>query len=105
MVSRFFTGRRALVSFERTLESPGDTYDSVFWFRPPFGPYPPELHETFPIGQSELPDWDSEMVRTGCKGIRALLMANPGCDLTVRCQPGWVSVVRQEIQGVTIDEY
>jgi len=105
LISRFFTGRRALVSFERTSGSFGEPYDSVFWFRPPFGPYPPELHETFPIGQSELPDWDDDMVRAGCKGIRALITSNPECDLTVRCGPEWVPVVRQEIQGVTIDGY
>ncbi|HVP95274.1 MAG TPA: tRNA guanosine(15) transglycosylase TgtA [Methanoregulaceae archaeon] len=103
MISRFFTGRRALVSFERKPGYPEGQFDSVFWFRPPFGPYPPELKETFPIGQSELPDWDDKMVRTGCKGIRALILANPACHLTIRCGPEWVSLVRQELPGVIID--
>jgi 7-cyano-7-deazaguanine tRNA-ribosyltransferase len=103
MIPRFYTGGKALVLFDRPAGDFEGQFDAVFWFRPPFGPYPPELKETFPIGQSELPDWDGEMVRTGCRGIRTLLIANPGCDLTVRCGTEWVSIVQQELPEVTID--
>ena len=103
LIPRFAAGRHVLVSFDRTTGDQGIQFDTVFWFRPPFGPYPPGLKETFPIGQSELPDWDDEMVRTGCRGIRALLRSNPDCDVTVRCGPEWESLVHQELPEVRID--
>jgi 7-cyano-7-deazaguanine tRNA-ribosyltransferase len=103
MIPRFSPGRKALILFDRPAGESEGLFNAVFWFRPPFGPYPPGLKETFPIGQSELPDWDGEMVRTGCKGIRALLLANPDCDITVRCGPEWVPLVHQELPEVTID--
>ncbi|MDD1720339.1 MAG: tRNA guanosine(15) transglycosylase TgtA, partial [Methanoregulaceae archaeon] len=101
MIGRFSVTGRVLVSFDGTVP-PG--YDTVFWFKPPFGPYPPELCETFPIGQSELPDWDAPMVRSGCAGIRALSEANPGTGITVRCGKEWRDLVTAEVPGVEIDE-
>ncbi len=81
---------RVLVSFENRPE-PG--YDHCLGFRPPFGPYPPGLAETFPIGQCEVPSWDEAMVRTGCEGLAALSQANPGAAFSVRCEARWAPLV------------
>ncbi|HMA05121.1 MAG TPA: tRNA guanosine(15) transglycosylase TgtA [Methanomicrobiales archaeon] len=77
-------------------------YDTAFLFRPPFGPYPQELGETFPIGQSEIPSWDREMVARGCAGIRALLKDHEGIHLTVLTQPEWGDLVKGEVPGAEV---
>jgi 7-cyano-7-deazaguanine tRNA-ribosyltransferase len=71
-------------------------------FKPPFGPYPKELKETFPIGQSEIPDWDEAMVRQGCKGIRTLIQNHPGNRFVVACNARWIQIAREELPGVEV---
>ena len=104
MIARFSVGPRVLVTFDRVPAGGVPEYDTVLLFRPPFGPYPVELKETFPIGQCELPEWDEEMVVTGCRGIRALIDANPGIAVTVRCGPEWGSIVGRELPEVRIEQ-
>ena len=100
MVTRFETGNKALITFDQKMHS---GYDAVFFFKPPFGPYPPELSESFPIGQSEIPDWDRDMVRSGCIGIDRLAKANPGSQIVVRCRSCWVDIVTSTAPGVEVD--
>jgi len=104
MIARFSVGPRVLVTFDRVPAGGVPEYDTVLLFRPPFGPYPVELKETFPIGQCELPEWDEQMVVTGCRGIRALIDANPGIAVTVRCGPEWGSIVGRELPEVRIEQ-
>jgi len=99
VIPRIPIGERVLVSFDGKAV-PG--FDTVLNFKPPFGPYPVELAETFPIGQSEIPDWDDDMVRSGCAGIRALMAANPGSQLAVRCSDAWAPLVLEEVPGVEV---
>jgi 7-cyano-7-deazaguanine tRNA-ribosyltransferase len=94
LAGRLPAGGRILVSLSGKVP-PG--YDTVFLFKPPFGPYPAELAETFPIGQSEIPSWDRDMVMSGCAGIRALVKSHPGVSLTILCQPEWGDLVRGEL--------
>lgn len=89
-LARFALEGRVLVSFENRPE-PG--YDRCLGFRPPFGPYPPGLAETFPIGQCEVPSWDEAMVRAGCAGLAALARANPDAAFSVRCGARWAPLV------------
>ncbi len=98
-LARFDLAGRALVSFQGRPE-PG--YDHCLGFRPPFGPYPPGLAETFPIGPCEIPSWDEAMVRTGCGGLLALARANPDAVFTVRCDTRWVQVVADAVPGVQV---
>jgi 7-cyano-7-deazaguanine tRNA-ribosyltransferase len=72
-------------------------YDDVLLFRPPFGPYPPELKETFPIGQSEIPAWDAAMVRQGCRGIRLLAETHSGCRIQVAGLGDWSAIFCEEV--------
>ena len=69
MLARLRLGENVLVACDNGVR---EGYDTVLYFKPPFGPYPPDLKETFPIGQSEIPEWDAAMVRQGCRGIRML---------------------------------
>jgi len=77
-------------------------YDTVLFFKPPFGPYHPALSETFPIGQSEIPDWDGAMVRQGCRGIVRLISENPGCHFTVYARPEWHEMICRELPGIEV---
>jgi 7-cyano-7-deazaguanine tRNA-ribosyltransferase len=77
-------------------------FDTVLLFKPPFGPYPPELAETFPVGQSEIPSWDRDMVAAGCAGIRAMMESHPGVPFTILCQPEWAELVRTELPAAEV---
>jgi 7-cyano-7-deazaguanine tRNA-ribosyltransferase len=99
LVRRIPVRGRVLVTFTGRVP-PG--FDTVFFFRPPFGPYPPDLSETFPIGQSEIPLWDREMVSRGCAGIRGIIEEHGGMDLTILCQDPWGDLVRGKIPGAEV---
>jgi 7-cyano-7-deazaguanine tRNA-ribosyltransferase len=77
-------------------------YDTVLLFRPPFGPYHPDMKETFPIGQSEIPDWDEEMVIQGCAGIRRLVDTHADSCFTIYCSSAWHPVVARELPGLEV---
>ena len=94
MLSRLSLGKNVLVDFDGGTH---EGFDDILLFKPPFGPYPTELKETFPVGQSEIPEWDDAMVRRGCKGITALSDSHPGSTIFVRCSERWKSLVAQEI--------
>jgi 7-cyano-7-deazaguanine tRNA-ribosyltransferase len=94
MLSRLRLGKNVLIDFD---SGNADGFDDVLLFKPPFGPYLKELKETFPIGQSEIPEWDEAMVRRGCKGIVSLSDSHPGSTVFIRCSERWKSVVLQEI--------
>ena len=99
LVKRVPVKGRALVTFSGRVE-PG--YGTVFFFRPPFGPYPPELAETFPVGQSEIPSWDREMVARGCEGICALMEGHPGVPFAISCQPEWRDLAERLVPGAEV---
>jgi 7-cyano-7-deazaguanine tRNA-ribosyltransferase len=77
-------------------------FDQVLFFKPPFGPYPPGLAETFPIGQSEIPDWDDEMVVWGCRGILRLVETHPGSRITISCKERWRKIVEAGVPGAEV---
>lgn len=105
LVGRLSAGESALISFSRHIKKrQTEGYDTVFYFKPPFGPYPHELTETFPIGQSEIPDFDEAMVRTGCMGIQRLIEKNPGTRFTVRCRPVWRDLVLRMLPTVEVQD-
>ncbi|MDK2890027.1 MAG: 7-cyano-7-deazaguanine tRNA-ribosyltransferase [Methanoculleus sp.] len=99
VIPRISLGDRVLVSFDGR-EVPG--FDTVLNFKPPFGPYPVELAETFPVGQSEVPEWDDDMVRSGCAGIRTLMEAHPESRFAVLCGEEWVPLVLEEVPDAEV---
>ena len=93
-LSRLRLGKEVLIAFD------GDSreeFSDMLLFKPPFGPYPKELKETFPIGQSEIPEWDDAMVRQGCRGIQALVESHPETRVVVSCSKRWETILRQEV--------
>ena len=99
MLSRLRIEDTVLVSFDG---KEGEGFKETLLFRPPFGPYPRELRETFPVGPSEVPEWDDAMVRQGCRGIRSLCETHPDSRIAVSCKVRWGPVVRQELGAIEV---
>ncbi len=98
MVPRFSVENAIHISLS---DEKGPDGATTFMFKPPFGPYPPHgLKETFPIGQSEIPEWDDVMVRSGCKGIIQLIHANPGIPVTIHTGEKWKAVITDALKDV-----
>jgi 7-cyano-7-deazaguanine tRNA-ribosyltransferase len=93
-LARLRLGKNVLVVIDGRAQ---DGYDDTLSFRPPFGPYPAELRETFPIGPCEVPEWDAAMVRQGCRGIRALAESHPESRIVIAAGPAWAGVIREEL--------
>lgn len=72
-------------------------YDDVLFFKPPFGPYPVELKETFPIGPSEIPPWNVAMIRQGCRGIRMLAESHKESKIMVTGLGSWNKIFWEEV--------
>ena len=54
-----------------------DEYDHIFLMKAPFGPYPVELKETYPVGQSESPkDMDYKAKTMALKNVLKLIKDN-----------------------------
>ncbi|MHC1626223.1 MAG: tRNA guanosine(15) transglycosylase TgtA [Methanoculleaceae archaeon] len=102
LLSRVDAGRRVLIAFDGRKSAPG--FDTVLSFKPPFGPYPPALGETFPVGQAEIPVWDDDLVRAGCEGIREFARVHPQSSLYVAPGPVWSELVRREIPDIEVIE-
>ncbi|MGD0534265.1 MAG: tRNA guanosine(15) transglycosylase TgtA [Methanoregula sp.] len=95
MLARLRLGKNVLVACDNGMRK---GYDDVLYFKPPFGPYPPELKETFPIGQSEIPEWDAAMVRQGCRGIRQLAESHKKSRIQVTgLHAEWKNIFAEEI--------
>ena len=77
-------------------------YDDVLLFQPPFGPCPSVLSASYPIGQSEIPDWDDAMVRQGCKGMQALIASHPESRIAVAGLQRWRKILQEEC-GETLE--
>jgi 7-cyano-7-deazaguanine tRNA-ribosyltransferase len=97
MIPRFSVGDAIHISLS---DEDGPAGATSFRFKPPFGPYFPELAETFPIGQSEIPEWDEEMVRCGCRGIIELIQANPDILVTINAGVRWKPVIADALQSM-----
>ncbi|MFA5221849.1 MAG: tRNA guanosine(15) transglycosylase TgtA [Methanoregula sp.] len=93
MLARLRLGETVLIASDGGIR---DGYDTVLLFKPPFGPYPAELGETFPIGQSETPEWDETLVRQGCRGINALMASHPDSRFFLSGFQHWTDILRQE---------
>lgn len=98
-LSRLILGEKVLVAFDGGVQ---DGFDDTLFFKPPFGPYPKDLKETFPIGQSEIPEWDDTMVRQGCKGIRVLISSHRKSRFVISCKPHWEAVVREVLGDIEV---
>jgi 7-cyano-7-deazaguanine tRNA-ribosyltransferase len=99
MLSRLVLKKTVLIAFDG---GERDEFENTLLFKPPFGPYPKELKETFPIGPSEIPEWDEAMVRQGLKGVRNLIKTHPDSRFTIACNARWEPLVRQELGDIEV---
>lgn len=66
----------------RRLENEDD-FDWVLDFKPPFGPYPVELKETYPFNAEVIDVPDHESLTVALQNLIELLKLNPGCEFTL----------------------
>jgi len=59
-------------------------YDHILWFKPPFGPYPPELAETYPLNAEIPQESDERAMRQAHLNLNRLMEANPKANFTIR---------------------
>lgn len=59
-----------------------DQFDWVFDFKPPFGPYPLELKETFPFNAEVIDVPDHESLTAALNNLVELIKLNPDCEFT-----------------------
>jgi len=59
-----------------------------FLLRPPFGPFPPELAETYPLNVETPAEPDDAAVGSALRGVERLVSLNPEASFTVE-HPGW----------------
>ncbi len=76
--------------------------NQVLFFKPPFGPYPAELAETFPIGQSVIPSWEDESVHAGCQGILRLIQSHPESQVTILTDGIWYDRISRYLPGTEV---
>lgn len=56
-----------------------EKFDHLYLVKPPFGPYPVELGESYPVGQSEIPaEIDNEAKTVALQNVLKLLAMNKG---------------------------
>ncbi len=71
------------------LKADATGFDHVLHFKPPFGPYPPELSETYPLNAEVPEEPDGSAIEQALKNIVRLKEANPQANfsLRLRCLP------------------
>jgi 7-cyano-7-deazaguanine tRNA-ribosyltransferase len=57
-----------------------EEFDWIFDFKPPFGPYPLELKETFPFNAEVVDEPDHESLTVALANLIELIKLNPGCE-------------------------
>ncbi len=62
-----------------------EQFDHVFFVKPPFGPYPAELSESYPVGQAEIPiEVDNEARTVALQNVLKLLELNRNRNRNVK---------------------
>lgn len=74
--------------------------------RPPFGPFPPELTETYPFNAETPDEPDHAAVGSSLRGVERLVSLNPDAAVTLE-HPGWTHPGVDELrdQGVRTEVY
>ncbi|MHC1604035.1 MAG: tRNA guanosine(15) transglycosylase TgtA [Candidatus Syntropharchaeales archaeon] len=100
-LDRFELGGNVLITTKKRLDI---EYDHLFFLKPPFGPYPEELSETYPVGPSEIPKTpDHEAMVTAAANIRRLIALNPKVRFVIACERDWEEYLRGVIEdGVEV---
>jgi len=65
-------------------DSDKEEFDHVLWFKPPFGPYPKELAETYPLNAEVPLEQDHAALEQAHKNMERLIEANPHTEFILR---------------------
>jgi len=85
-IGRFSLQGGVLITDDPAADTSG--YDHVLLFKPPFGPYPRELAETYPFN-AEVPEQaDGAAMEQAEKNTRELMRANPRASFAIRMKKG-----------------
>ncbi|MFZ2070937.1 MAG: tRNA guanosine(15) transglycosylase TgtA [Halobacteriota archaeon] len=78
-LNRFKISGTVLITTTREEEAEEGKFDHLFLVKPPFGPYPVELNESYPVGQSEIPEEiDDEAKTVALQNVLKLLAMHTG---------------------------
>lgn len=89
----------ALISTRKDVDSSG--FDKVFHVKMPFGVFPDELKETYPIGQSEvISDLEGDARDATLENIASFIRAHPEASFTFACDSIWDSPVISTIEKI-----
>jgi len=69
------TGRVLVTTNRKKTRDMEHEFDTTLLMKAPFGPYPQELAETYPIGQSEVPDPDYASTKSAVRNLIELIRA------------------------------
>ncbi|MHC1588435.1 MAG: tRNA guanosine(15) transglycosylase TgtA [Methermicoccaceae archaeon] len=81
-------GERCLVYTGRHRRANSSHYDTVCRLVSPFGPYPVELGETFPVNTVSI-EGDVEAKLSALEALQALIEANPKCNFDIELDGRW----------------
>ncbi len=78
-LNRFKLSGNVLITTTERSKDEDENYDHVFFVKPPFGPCPVELAESYPVGQAEIPaEIDNEAKTVALQNVLRLLELNKG---------------------------
>jgi 7-cyano-7-deazaguanine tRNA-ribosyltransferase len=63
-------------------------FDRVLYWKPPFGPYPAELAETYPFNAEVPEEADSAALQQAVKITKELIQANPRAKFIIKLKIG-----------------
>lgn len=81
-IDRFSLYGNVLITDDQQADVSG--YDHVLHFKPPFGPYPAELSETYPFNAEVPTEPDEAAWEQAEKNIKLLIEANPKASFTIK---------------------
>jgi len=82
------TGRVLITTNRQKTRTIEREFDMTLFMKAPFGPYPLELAETYPIGQSEVPDPDFASTKSALRNLIALIKSK-NVQATFAYDEGW----------------
>ncbi len=82
-ISRINLRGDVLVTDRRPTKEERSKYTHILGFKPPFGPYPIELEEMYPLNAEVLEEADDDAIRAALDSLRALISENPNADFHI----------------------
>jgi 7-cyano-7-deazaguanine tRNA-ribosyltransferase len=76
-------------------------FTRVLHFKPPFGPYPTELSETYPFNAEVPQKADDAAIEQAAKNTRTLIKANPGAEFSFRLKNRQLEELLRRKQTIT----